>query len=139
MLGRRIAAVPQVAAAVAPAVVLLPVVDRGEPGEEALHPERKPLVSGVHAGEEGVAAAGRHLDDPQHARHRRLEVAGDVGVPQAAGHELHLVVAADDEDLRVLGRLRRGRVDVELAEAAAQGLVLLQGQLLIAEEEDQVP
>ena len=60
-------------------------------------------------------------------------------MPQAARHELDLVVAVDNQDLRVFRVLGRGRVNVQLTEAAAEGLVLLERQLLIAKEEDQVP
>ena len=90
VLGRRVVAVAEVARAVAPPVVLLAFVDGGQSGEKVLHPVRQALVGGVHAGEERVAAAGRHLDDTQHARHRRLDVA-------AEGHNDVFVVGDPDQ------------------------------------------
>jgi hypothetical protein len=46
-------------------------------------------------------------------------------VPFLAGDVLGFLVGLDDQDLRMLPAARRGRMQVQLAEAAAERLVLL--------------
>jgi hypothetical protein len=92
---------------------VLALVPRGQRLEEALHRLRQRLVGRVHAGEERVAAHRRQLVHVEDAAHRRLRIAGDVGVPVLAGHVPGLLVGVDDQDLGMLGQLLGRRwVDV---------------------------
>ena len=59
-------------------------MQRGEPVEIGLHPVRQRLIGRIHVGEQRVAAARRALLDVEDRAHRRLEVAGHVGVPALA-------------------------------------------------------
>lgn len=60
-------------------------------------------------------------------------------MPVLPGHVLRRLVRVDDQDLRVpLEEARRRRVDVELAEAPAERLLLVGRQVLVAEEDDPV-
>ena len=59
-------------------------------------------------------------------------------MPEATRDERDLLVRVYDQHLRVLGVLRRRRMDVQLAKPPAKGRVLLEGQILIAEEQDEV-
>ena len=138
MLGGGMAVVAQIGRAVAPPVVLFAVMDCGQSGQQSLQPVRQTFVGRVHVGEQRVTARRRHLHDAQDAAQWRFAVARHVGVPQAAGDELHLVVAVDYQDLGMLVVFRGGRMDVQLAEAAAQCLVLREREALIAEEQDQM-
>ena len=106
--------------------------------EQPPHAVGEGVPGRVHAGEQRVAARRRGLLDAQDAPHRRIDVARDVGVPQLARHELRVAVGVHDQDLGVLGVLRGGGVDVQVPEAATEGLVLRPGQRLVAEEQDQV-
>ena len=115
-------------------------MDRGQALAQALDRGRERLVGAVHVGEQRVAAAvGRQLLHVEDAAHRRLGIARHVGVPFLAGHVLGILVGLDDQDLRMLGAgARRGRMKVQLAEAAAERLVLLVGELLVAEKDHQI-
>ena len=82
------------------AVDVLAVVHRGQaPGTAASAPtaRRRPRTCWRTACRRRPAAA-RHVQD---AAHRRLRVAGHVGVPVLAGDALRLLVGVDDEDLGV--------------------------------------
>ena len=71
--------------------------------------------------EHGVSARGRHLGEIQHASHRRLFFAADVGVPVLAGHPLGLLVGMDAQQLRMIRMIAgRERVHVKRAEALAE-------------------
>ena len=60
-------------------------------------------------------------------------------MPDLSGHPLRRLVRVDDEDLRMpLDEAGSGGMDVQVSEAAAEGLVLLGRQVLIAEEDDAV-
>src|SRR5215470_7899378 len=125
--------------AVAAAVHVLAFVERGAVFEEALHGLGERLVGRVHAREERVPSDWRQLVHVEDAPHGRLRVAGDVRVPDLARHSLRHLVRVDDEDLRVaFHQSRRGGMDVKLAEASAEGLVLIGREVLIAEEDDPV-
>src|SRR5262245_5379445 len=123
--------------AVAAAVHVLALVERGAVLEEALRRLGQRLVGRVHAREERVAAHRGQLVHVEDAAHGRLGIAGDVRVPHLARHVLRVLVRVDDEDLRMtLHQAGSGGVHVELAKAPAEGLVLLGGEVLIAEEDD---
>ncbi len=60
-------------------------------------------------------------------------------MPDLSGHPLGILVRVNDEDFRMsLDEAGGGRMDVELSEATAEGLVLLGRQVLIPEEDDAV-
>src|SRR5499427_6421964 len=125
--------------AVAAAVDVLAFVERGAVLEQALNGLGQRLVGRVHAREERVAAHWGQLVHVEDAAHGRLGIAGDVRVPHLARYVLRVLVRVDDEELRMaLHEAGSGGVDVELAEAPAEGLVLLGGEVLIAEEDDPV-
>ena len=60
------------------------VVERGQALEIRLHAVGQRLVGRVHVGEQRVAAVRRAGLDVEDGAHRRLEVAGHVGVPALA-------------------------------------------------------
>ena len=113
-------------------------MQRGEPLEIRLHPVRQRLVGRVHAGEQRVAAARRALPDVEDRAHRRLDVAGHVGVPALAVGARRILVGVDLHQRRLARLVRRGGMDVQLAELAPEGEVLLRRDVLVAEEDDEV-
>lgn len=116
------------------------IVDGGQPVQHLAQRLRQGLVGQVHVGKHGVATAiRRNLVDIEDRAHRRLLVAGDVGMPGFAGDALAVLVGLDYENFRMFRQtLRRVRMDMKLAETGAERLVLLDGQLLVAEEDDKV-
>ena len=122
------------------AIDVFPVMDGGEGFEEALHRRGQTFIGGVHVGEHRIAAAVfRRFVHVEDGAHRGFGVAGDVGMPDLSGDALGVLVGLDEQDFGVaLEQVRRRRVDVELAETAAELLVLLGRHFLIAEEDDDV-
>lgn len=57
-------------------------------------------------------------------------------LPDPAGIAVGFGIGVDDDDLRMAVRTGRGRVDGQRAEAAAEGLVLVEVHFLIAEKDD---
>src|ERR1051326_8124136 len=125
--------------AVAAAIDVLAVVDRGQRLEEALHRVGERVVRRVHAREERVAADGRQLVHVEDAAHGRRRIARDVRVPVLTRDVLAVLVGVDEKDLRMSlhERRRRGMHD-ELAEEPAERLVLVRREALVAEEDDLV-
>ena len=96
------------------------------------------LVRLVHVDEERVAASVRwRLVQIENRAHWRRRAARDVGVPELPRDVLGVLVSLDLDDLGMAFHARGG-VDVELAEAPTEGLVLFDRKLLIAEEDHQV-
>jgi hypothetical protein len=123
----------------AAAIDRLAIVDRGQPFDELLDRRRQLVIGGIHAGEQRVAALRRDLGQIENAPERRLGIAGHVGMPFLAGDMLRVLVGMDRQDLGVaLRRVRRGRVDRQLAEPPAERLVLVVCQRLVAEKHDEV-
>ena len=120
------------------AIDLLAVMDGGHALEVRLHAVRQRFVGGVHRGEQRVAALGRAGLDVEDAAHRRLEVAAHVGVPALAVGARAILVGVDDHQLGLARLVRRGGMDVQLAEQPAEGQVLVGRDVLVAEEDDAV-
>ena len=109
------------------------------PVEQLLHGRRERLVGEVLVGEHGVAAIGRHVDAVEDRAHRRLGDHGRVGVPVLADIGRVARLAADHHDFRDLSMTvaKLGWRKI-VAEAAGEGLVLRDVDLLVAEEHDAV-
>ena len=94
----------------------------------------EPVVGGAHVGEQGVAPDRRDLDGMQDGTEGRAGPPRHVGVPA-------VLVAADGrllfeaDEFRLVGIGRDERMDLELAEPAGEGDVLVRGQRLVPEEE----
>ena len=110
-------------------------VARGEAEQELLDRRRERLVGLVHVGEERVAAALGHDLHAQHRDRRRLRFARDVRVPGLAGGVLGAGVGVDDEDLGPFG-VGVGRMDVQRAEPATEGDLLVDVHRLPAGDDD---
>ena len=106
--------------------------------EISFHPVGQRVVGRIHIGEQRIAAHRRTGLDVQNAAHRRFRVAGHIAVPAFAVGTRRVFVGADDHQFTVPRRMRRGRVDVQFAEAAAEIQMLLRRQILVAEEDHQV-
>ena len=77
-----------------------------------------------------------HVED---RAQRGFFVAGHVAVPVFSGHMLRRLVSLDHQDFRMAGQLlRRVRMNVQLAKAPPERLVLLHRHGLIAEEDDEI-
>ena len=113
-------------------------VQGGQWIEQLLHRRRQRFIGGVHVRPAGVAARGRHVVDVQDARHRRLFVGRDIGVPALAVVAERVLVGVDDHQLGVAALIRRRRVDVQVSEAPSESQMLLMRHRLIAEEEHKV-
>jgi hypothetical protein len=122
---------------VEPAVGLLAVMQRGEPVEIGFHPVRERLVGRVHVGEQRVAAARRALPDVEDRSHRRLEVAGDVGMPALAIGARGILVGIDPHKRRV-ALVGRRRMHMQFAELAAESEVLVGTDVLVAKEDHEI-
>ncbi len=94
----------------------LSVVDRCQPLEVGLHSIRQCVVRGIHAGKQRVAAVGRTLLDIEDAAHWRLEIAGHIAVPAFAIRPRAVPVGEDFHQCRFALFVRRGGMDVQLAE-----------------------
>src|SRR3546814_2598408 len=81
-----------------------------------------------------VAADRRDFQRVEDRAERRFRQVCQVGMPYAADILRVLRVLADREDLGVPFQRHVARMDVERAEAAAEGLMLLLRHLLVAEE-----
>jgi hypothetical protein len=112
-------------------------MQRAQAVEEGPHRLRERLIRSVHVGEEGVAAARRHLVQAEDAADRGLRVAGDVRVPQVARIGLGVRIGAHLDDPRMAGHIAL-RVDVERAEVCREVAQGFFAQRLIAEEQHQV-
>ncbi len=93
------------------------------------------VVSGIHVGEQGVAAVLRQLPGHQDRAHGRHLVVGMIGVPAAADVELLIGLLANLGDLRVAGVRLEELVDVDGTPALGEGDVLLGRDALIAKED----
>jgi hypothetical protein len=122
---------------VEPAVGLLAVMQRGEPVEIGFHPVRERLVGRVHVGEQRVAAARRALPDVEDRSHRRLDVAGHVGVPALAIGARGILVGIDLHQRRV-ALVGRRRMHMQFAELAAEGEMLVGADVLVAKEDHEI-
>ncbi len=80
----------------------------------------------------------RALLDIENAAHRRLEVAGHVGVPALPVRARTVLVGVDFHQRGLARLVRRGRMDVQLAEQPAESQMLLRRDVLVAEEDDDV-
>ena len=120
------------------AIDRLAVVDRGHALEIPLHAVAERFVGGVHAGEQRVAAFGRAGLDVEDAAHRRLDIAGDVGVPTLAIGARAVLVGVDDHQLGLARLVRRGGMQVQVAPQPAEGEVLVGRDGLVAEENHRV-
>ncbi len=116
-------------------VDVVAVVHGGQAIQIGLHPLRQGVIGGVHAGEHGVAAHRRDGRQVQDRAHRRLGVAGQVRVPVLAGHVLGGLVGMDGHHLGMVGQARDAGVDDQFAERAAERLVALVVEVLVAEED----
>ncbi|MHC2381790.1 hypothetical protein ACVIHA_006188 [Bradyrhizobium liaoningense] len=139
MLGMRIrGTVGHAVIGVESAIDRFAIVQRGEPVEIGLHAVRQRLIGRVHVGEQRVAAAWRALPDVKDRAHRRLEIAGHVGMPALAIGARRILVGVDLHQRRIVVLVRRGRMDMQFAELAAEGEMLLRRDVLIAEEDHEV-
>src|SRR5215468_2349569 len=120
-------------------IYMFAVMNCGEAVQQFSHWLRQRLVGEIHVGEQGVAAAIRgHFGQMQDRTHRRLGIARHIGMPVLAGDVLGSLIRPDDKDFGVLRQNARGRgMDVQLAKPTAERLVLLDIELLIAEEDHQ--
>ena len=102
--------------------------------QEMLHLVGQPLISGMHAGPHGVAAAiGQYLgieDRP----HIGLLIAGNIRMP-GGGCILFLRVGMQRQDFRMPLNARCDRMHMQCSEAPPEILVLIGRQMLIAEED----
>ena len=106
--------------------------------EIGLHARRQRLIGRILAGEERVAAAGRHRVQVEDAAHRRLLVTGDVRVPILAVDALGIGIGMDRQDFGMPFRPGRARMNVQFTKIAAEPLVRFHVQRLIAEEQNLV-
>ena len=113
-------------------------MQRGKPVEIGLHPVRQRFIGRIHVGEQRVAAARRALLDVEDRAHRRLEVAGHVGVPALAIGARRILVGIDLHQRRIVALMGRGGMDVQFAELAAEGEMLLRRDVLVAEEDHEI-
>ena len=106
--------------------------------EYRLHIFRQGIVGGVHAREQGVAAYIGYLGEMKQRSHRRFGVATHVGVPAGTFRERGGAVGVDLHEFGAAIYTRRGRVDVQLAEALADGYMLIWGEFLVPEKNNQM-
>ena len=136
MLRARVVAV--FGASLAHAVDPLAVVHGRKTVDHAAHRFGQRFVGAIHVGKQRIAAAV--LGHPVHVEdgaHRRLGIAGHVGMPDLAGDVFGILVGCDLDDFRMLLHPDH-RMHVQGAEVAAEGLVLVGGEFLFTEEDHQV-
>src|SRR6516165_2256664 len=92
-----------------------------QPFEGRLQPVRQRVTGGVHAREQGVPAARRHLSGVKHRAHRGCQVVAVVGVPAIADVLALRRLLAHLGDHRITGHGREETVDVDAAEALSKG------------------
>src|SRR5690349_3072511 len=114
------------------------VMERRQAVEIGLHAVRQRLVGGVHVGEQRIAALGRTGLDVEDGAHRRFLVAAHVGVPALAIGARAVLVGVDDHQLRPAFFVRCGGMDVQVTEQPAERHVLVERDVLVAEEDDAV-
>ncbi len=119
-----------------PAIGRLAVVQGRQAVKIGLHAVGERLVGRIHRGEQRVAAARRALLDVEDRAHRRLLVAGDVGVPALAVGARGILVGIDLHQRRIVALMRRRRMHMQVAELAPEGEMLRRGDVLVAEEDD---
>jgi hypothetical protein len=102
------------------AIRLFPVMDRVQAVQINLHPLGQRLVCRVHTCEQGVAAARRALPDVEDAAHWRFRVTGYITVPALTVGAGTVLVGMDNHQFRIPRRVRRGRVQMQIAEAAPE-------------------
>ena len=115
-------------------------MDRRKALAQSLDRRRERLVGAVHVGEQGVAAAvGRqllHVEDAAHRRLRDRRLTSECHSSPATCLEFSSALMTRTSGCSPL-RVEVG-MQVQLAEAAAERLVLLVAELLVAEEDHQV-
>ena len=119
-----------------------PVMQRGQPLQIRFHTLGQRVVGGVHAGEQGIAAAvGRQRVVVEDAGERRDRRAGLVGVPDIARDFFRILVEMEAPHAVVVRRLAVGP-DADMvadgAEVFRQPRMVLEADLLVAEEQHQV-
>ena len=129
---------PGIGAGVAAAIEHLAVMHRRHPVQHPAQRLGQGFVCRVHIGEQRVAAAFGQGVDAQDGAHRRLLVARDIRMPILAIGVARIGVGVDDHRLRQAGQRGGGGVDVQFAEAATEGELLLGADVLIAEEDHQM-
>jgi len=120
---------------IGPAIDVIAGVRGGQSFEIDLHAGRQGVIRRRLAGEQGIAAAGRHRVEIEDAAERRLLVTGDIGVPVLAADALGVRIGMDGQDLGMPFRPRRVRVDVQFTEISAEPLVGFHVERLIAEKQ----
>eukprot|EP00659_Diplonema_papillatum_P021701 gene21699-biopygen22005 len=96
----------------------------------------------MHVGEQCVATLGRQLLGMEHRAQARQLLIGEVRVPELAGVSQADGLAVfddvgDDQDFRVVGQQELfEHMDLQHAETAAEGDLLLGGDTLVAEDHD---
>ena len=86
----------------------------------------------------GVAAERRDLARVQHGAQRRIFEKRQIGVPAVTPIVMFVRFLDDLDDFRVVRHALRQRMDVEVAEAPGEGLVLVGCQVLVVKEQDEV-
>src|SRR5215813_4304391 len=120
---------------IGPAIDVIAGVRGGQSFEIDLHAGRQGVIRRRLAGEQGIAAAGRHRVEIEDAAERRLLVTGDIGMPVLAADALGVRIGMDGQDLGMPFRPRRVRVDVQFTEISAEPLVGFHVERLIAEKQ----
>jgi len=108
--------------------------------ESDVHAAYEELSSSMqHIGEERITANRWHFLEMEYRSHRRIRVARDVGMPEFSRDMPGIFVGLDNDDFRVaIENSEWGGVNVESAEALAEGFVLRGRQILISEEDDEI-
>ena len=124
--------------AVGPAIRPVAGMGGGQPVQELLVRGCQGVVRRGLAGEDRVASRWGNGVQIQDAAQRRFGIAGHVGMPVFAVRALGRSVSVDWQDFRMPLWPWGVRVDVQVAEMAAEGFLLVQVDLLIAEKQDLV-
>ena len=113
-------------------------MQRGQPVEIGLHAIRQRLIGRVHIGEQRVAAARRALLDVEDRAHRRLDVAGDVGVPALAIGARRILVGIDLHQRRISPSLGAAGCTCRSPNLRPKARCCCRGDVLVAEEDHEV-
>ena len=113
------------------------IVDRRHLAEARLQIVVKTFIRHHHVREERIAADVRKLDGAQDGAQRGLLAPGDIGMPGVL-HATRIGTVDDTKHFTVRLVLRRGRMDLKLAEGAGESDMLRAGDILVAEEDDLV-
>ena len=123
---------------VGPAIRSIAGMGGGQVAQERLESWCKRVVGGRLTGEDRVAPDGRYRVQMKDAAHGRFGVARNVGMPVLAVDAFGLAVRMDGQDLGMAVGPGNIGMDVQVAEVAAEPLLLLQVDPLVAEEQDLV-